>query len=91
MTYRKPKKWSADRKALARISRKPKDRERWLHPFCGDILLIDDGGGEPITGFSEMEALHYFLLWYRHRKAELKAEAKVIMRRAGFRAVGDGR
>lgn len=83
------KRWSADRKALARIARKPKDRERWLYT-SGTILLVDDGGGEPITSFSEMEALHYFLMWYRHRKAELQAEAKILQRRGGFLVVGGG-
>jgi hypothetical protein len=84
------KRWSSDRKALARIARKPKGRERWLYT-PGTILLVDNGGGEAITSFSEMEALHFFLMWYRHRKAELQAEENILQRRAGFLVVDGGR
>lgn len=85
----KPRKWSADRKAITRIAMKPRGRERAMY-VNGDILLLDDGGGESVTSFTEKEALHYFLMWYRHRKAEQLAERKVSKRRAGFKIVSGG-
>jgi len=88
---RKSQKWSPDRKAIAWIARKPRDRDRWLHIFDGgNLVLIDENGGESIFSFDEMTVLHHFLKWFRHEKAVKQAEAMVKSRRAGFKAVAGG-
>ena len=80
-------KLSATERAVRQLARKIKDRERAMWHPPGTILLIDDGGGEPITSFDDATACHYFLRWLRDERAETARQWKIAARRRQIRSV----
>lgn len=59
--------------AIALLRQPIRDRDRQLYHGTGGILLLDDGGGEPIDCFDDVTAVHYFLKWLDQARSERRA------------------
>ena len=77
--------------AVSTLARPMNDRPRWLEIHGSNLLLGDDCGGEDIASFNDATAVHFFLLWLRHRRAELAREAVAKARRAKLKAMRGGK
>lgn len=56
-------------KAIALLAAPINDRPREFQPFLDHILLLDDSGGECVTRFDDVTAVHYFLQWLHEERA----------------------
>lgn len=74
------------REALELLRQPLADRERQLYHGAGGILLLDDGGGEPIDCFDDVTAVFHFLRWLDDVRADRQAEAQEVAARKARRA-----
>jgi len=67
------------------------DRPRELYHDLGGILLIDDGGGQPIEVFDDATAVHFFLVWLHSRRETAAHSSDIRTRRAKFNLLKGGK